>query len=214
MKTQILILFWFLTYNVSTGQSLGAVEILDKSIAYHDPNNHWKTFRGKFQLDEMRETGTRKTQFLIDNNQGLFQFERDSTVHGMLMDSCFNTRGTTPCERVSTIRNYYLYLWGLPMKLKDQVGELREQVSEIDFHGTRVYQIEVHYERENWSYFIDKQNFALVGYQFYFNHKDGGELIKLSDEYVYKGMRFPKERTWYEMPGETYLARDVLKAIK
>ncbi|WP_421869431.1 DUF6503 family protein [Marinoscillum sp.] len=208
-------LFLVLSVSLVYSQSLTAEDIITKSINYHDPGDNWSGFIGKLVITEEREAGDRLTRFSINNQIGRFLFERNDVSHGMLMDSCFVISGEADCDRVATIRNYYLYLWGLPMKLQDAGTNLQSEVQSIeDWHGRSVYVIEVHYERENWSYFIDQNNFALVGYQFMFNYKEGGELITLDGELEADGIKFPKTRTWYELPGETYLAKDMLTAIE
>ena len=209
------VLLTLLLLNVGTAQSPSAIDILDRAISYHDPNNSWPSFHGKLFLTEYRETENRSTQFTINNSIGKFLFERGDVSHGMLLDSCFIISGDVDCERVNTIRNYYLYLWGLPMKLKDNGTPLQKEVKIIeDWQGRQVYALDVNYERENWSFFFDQNTYALIAYQFYFNYKEGGELILLEDEVEYAGMKFPKSRTWYSLPKEEYLAKDILDAIK
>ena len=215
MKIIVAILFFTVTTSITNSQSLTAEDIITKSISYHDPAGHWPNFKGKLVLTEEREEGDRLTKFSINNQIGRFLFERNDVSHGMLMDSCFVISGEADCDRIATVRNYYLYLWGLPMKLQDAGTNLQPEVQTIeDWNGRSVYVIEVHYERENWSYYIDQNDFALVGYQFMFNYKEGGELITLDGEMEADGIKFPKTRTWYELPGETYLAKDVLTAIE
>lgn len=215
MKKILFSLFILLIQTCLSAQQQTATDIVTKSIAYHDPSGLWKRFQGTLQLTEIREKGNRSTQFSIDNQIGKFLFERDSIKHGMLLDSCFNVSGHTPCDRVETIRNYYLYLWGLPMKLKDRNTPLQDKVQTIDnWYGVPAYGMEVHYERENWTFFFSQKDYRLLGYQFFFNYKDGGELILLENELEFDGIKFPKERTWHSLPGEKYLAKDILEKVK
>ena len=216
MKPKALsLLSLLLSFHISHSQPIKATDILDKSIAFHDPNNQWATFMGTLHLTEKREEGDRYTIFSIDNAKGKWLFERDDTKHGMVLDSCFLKSGEADCDRVELIRNYYLYLWGLPMKLKDHSTPLQPNAELLEnWREQAVYAIEVHYDRENWTYFFDSTNYALVGYEFMFNHKDGGERIVLDKLETFDEMKFPKIRTWYELPEETYLAEDMLDKVE
>lgn len=216
MKINVLLLLsLIMNLQVAISQSLIATDVVDKSIAYHDPEGLWNTFTGTLHLAEEREEGDRYTKFSIDNSNGKWVFERDQTKHGMLLDSCFTVSGEAECERIETIRNYYLYLWGLPMKLKDKGTPILPRAELVkDWHGREVYSVEVHYDRENWTYFFDSKTYALLGYEFMFNHKEGGELILLEGLEAFEQMNFPKERTWYELPAETYLAKDILIKVE
>ena len=211
-------LIWLLTtlvFNSVHSQNASSKDIINRSIAFHDPHNHWQTFKATLSLVEERESGDRNTQFSIDNTLRKFIFERDSISHGMLLDSCFNLAGETSCDRIQTIRNYYLYLWGLPMKLKDPNTPVLEDIQELsDWNGHHVYGVRVNYERENWTFFFEQSTYELVGYQFYFNYKEGGEVITLKDLVEFEGIKIPKTRTWHTLPDRQYLVTDKLEWIK
>ncbi|WP_170148007.1 DUF6503 family protein [Marinoscillum furvescens] len=53
MKHLITLLLLFVTWSASHAQ-MTAAEILNKAIAYHDPENRWPSFSGTFHLDEHR----------------------------------------------------------------------------------------------------------------------------------------------------------------
>ena len=54
------------------------------------------------------------------------------------------------CNRTTTMRNYYTYLYGLPMKLKDPGTQLHPKVAEVSFQGETLYRLRVDYE-EGWA---------------------------------------------------------------
>ncbi|RED97412.1 DUF6503 family protein [Marinoscillum furvescens] len=132
----------------------------------------------------------------------------------MYEDSCFVVEGTTPCDRVATIRNFYLYLWGLPMKLKDPGTNIVAQVKDTVVNDEDVFGITVPYAKDVWTFYFRKSDYSLNAYQFMFSEKPGGEIILLEGEHVTSGIKFPKTRAWYQLPGNDYLGKDILTAIK
>jgi hypothetical protein len=118
--------------------ALAAEGLLHRSIAYHDPDGRWE--RGAFEITDVssRVDGTgRRTVLRFDNARG--RFEMEQVVDGRVLkivvenDAVVEVRLDGRAElsaeeidrfrlspaQVLTTRNFYLYLYGLPMKLKD-----------------------------------------------------------------------------------------------
>jgi hypothetical protein len=194
---------------------LSATNILDKSIAYHDPSNKWPLLNTRLNFEEIHMKDsievTRLTQIWIDNTKGYFKINRGGDeIHGMAMDSCFIEKGNVDCDRAKRMRNYYLYLWGLPMKLKDAGTLVKNDYIETVWVGETAYQLQVDYEEDNWSFYFSKVNFKLIGYSFI--EKDGsGENILLSEEAQVAGLRLPQKRSWYTLNTNKFLGTDILK---
>lgn len=194
-------------------ENLTATAILSKSIQYHDPNGSWSSLQVELQFDEIQPSDSaevvRKTNVWIDNQTGFFKINRgDKEIHGMKLDSCFIEMGDVNCDRAIRLRDYYLYLWGLPMKLKDQGTVLKNEVIDTLWQGSPAYKLQVDYEEDNWTYFFSKEDFSLIGYSF-IKQNGGGEDILLKSEIVCNGIRIPKERSWYTLEGK-FLGTDVL----
>jgi hypothetical protein len=188
-----------------------ATDILHKSIRFHDPDNKWPHYKGSLQFQEERPDGaTRNTHIWIDNTAGFFKINRnDQEIHGMDMDSCYIEKGDVTCERAATMRNYYLYLWGLPMKLMDENTNLKPDVRKVKWENKSVYQISVDYKIDSWSFYIEEQTYQLVGYAF--EKKDGssGERIVLDEIQEVDGMKIPSRRSWFTLENE-FLGTDIL----
>ena len=215
--------FYFITLgilvisNMAIAQSLTSNEILEKSIAYHDPNGLWSSIQVQMNFRETRPSGPdRKSSAEIDNTRGWFKMNRnDEEIHGMLMDSCFVIAGKADCARAEVMRNYYLYLWGLPMKLKDAGTPLESDYSEEVYDGKECYKLRVPYEKDIWYFYITKDEFEMVAYSFFKDEELGkGELITLDGVFEYEGMKIPNNRTWYELPGNRVLGTDILESAK
>ncbi len=194
---------------------LTANDILEKSIAYHDPLNAWPNLKTQFNFEEIHIKDsievTRNTQVWIDNTKGYFKINRGGEeIHGVSMDSCFIERGNFDCDRAKRMRNYYLYLWGLPMKLNDSGTILKNEFIDTVWIDQPAYQLRVDYEADNWSFYFDKTKFNLIGYSFV--KKDGsGENILLADEIQVAGMTLPQKRSWYTLNENKFLGTDILK---
>jgi hypothetical protein len=129
-------------------------------------------------------------------------------------DNCsFNLNGKTEFseEEVKTynltdtrarfMRNYYTFLYGLPMKLADPGTIIDPVVQKKEFMGKEYLVLKVKYEegigKDSWYFYFDPKTYAMEIYQFYhYEAKNDGEYIILSQQEVYSGIKIPKIRTW------------------
>lgn len=197
-------------------QPMTAEQILKQSLKYHDPKGEWKNFNHQLNFVSERPGGEdRKSTVVINNNKGLFELTETDNNMGIVMDSCFRIPEGKTCDQVKRTRNYYVYLWGLPMKLKDAGTVIDPNVKEEKMEGVDCYILRVPYEEDIWFFFIDKSTFAMKAYMFL---KDEplrkGELIYLDDEVRIGDMRIPKRRKWVTMPEQKFLGTDILTSSK
>lgn len=211
-----------------------AEALLEASIAYHDPEERFlgKPHRLVFR-DERPGKTDRHVEILIDIPGERFEMLQRTEVEirgeiapghcAMTLDGRSelteeerNTHRLT-CDRLAFFRNYYTYLWGLPMKLQDPGTHLGQPVEDT-FDGQAVYALQATYDEsvgsDIWTFYFDRETSALVGYLF---HRDEtrttGETILLEGEYAWDGMRLPKSRAWYHLEGDSYLGTDHLVEI-
>ena len=205
------IFFLVLAINASA-QLPTATALLDKAIQYHDPKDQWGTFNHELNFLSERPSGpTRKSKVAIDNNKGYFKYMEEGNEMGVVMDCCFLVPQGKTCDNVKRTRNYYIYLWGLPMKLKDPGTVLDEKVREEKFNGWDCYVLRVPYEQDIWYFYLDKENFAMRGYLFYKDEAaKKGEAIYLDEEVTINDMRIPKKRKWVTTPEGKLLGTDIL----
>ena len=216
-----------------TVEDLTAREVLQRSIAYHDPQGRWATGAFPLRLYESRPGADyRLTRLNIDNATGTFTLDQQrGTVHffrHVSTDTCYTLLNQQPdftpqqseqyrlsCDFNHTYADYYRYLWGLPMKLTDPGTRLHEQVREVTFHGQEALQLRITYDPEVgediWYVYLNPENYALIGYRFYHDEAaNDGEYIVLEDEITINGVRFPAKRFWYTNSDQLYLGRDEL----
>lgn len=214
-----------------------ASQVLEMALAYHDPQGRWQSARFRLDLRETRPDGTeRRTRIQFQNSLDSFEIrtQREGReIEGLLAaEDCIVTLdGSTDitveerdklkltCERIRWLRNYYTYLWGLPMKLRDPEARIDQEVTDAWYQNRKVWSVRVTYEEEVgsdiWYFYFDQQTHALAGYRFYHDEsKRDGEYIVLEGETDIEGMRIPKRRSWYTNAEGRHLGDDILVDIE
>jgi len=209
--------------------------ILERSIAYHDPDGRFLTQAHRFVFDDERPDQPKGTsEVLIDVPGERFEMTRRTDVEiqaSLQGDRCtISLDGRTEltgaerdkyklsCDRVAMFRDYYTYLWGLPMKLRDP-GTHCDPPFMDSFEQEQVLAIKVRYDTEvgndTWYFYFDVDTYALVGYRFYHDEaKNDGEYIVLDGELEAAGMRLPKSRRWLTHGDNRWLGTDHLREIR
>jgi hypothetical protein len=79
------------------------------------------------------------------------------------------------------MQNYYTYLYGLPMKLKDPGTIISSVVNRKDFLG-KEYLLKVKYEEsigtDSWYFYFEPKTYAFKIYQFY--HDETKMMVNIS----------------------------------
>ena len=118
------------------------------------------------------------------------------------------------CERANMYKNYYTYLYGLPMKLKDKGTVIHQKVERKKFKGKEYLVLKATYKKEvgkdTWYFYFNPKTFAMEVYQFFKETKDSGEYILLSGLETINNVKMPKIRAWYYNKNNSYLGTDIL----
>lgn len=119
------------------------------------------------------------------------------------------------CVRTVMMKNYYTYLYGLPMKLKDPGTILDPEVKKVRFNDKEYLLLRVTYDEavgsDIWQFYFNPKTYAMEVYQFFKGEDEKtGEYILLSDELEVNGIKMPKDRAWYYNKDGGYLATDRL----
>ncbi|PHN05591.1 DUF6503 family protein [Flavilitoribacter nigricans] len=234
MKMYIqLFLLLLVTATGLRAQTVSAETLLERSIKYHDPKGQWGKTPMTLNLKETRPGGSDRTTTIgIDLKKQTFRLDQmregNQLVYNIAMDDCtYELNGNSDispedlekyrlnCDRAKTMRNYYTYLWGLPMKLTDP-GTILHEVKMDEFMGKAAYRLKVTYSPEVgsdiWYFYFDPSSYALTGYRFYHDEAtNDGEYITLKGEEKIKNFRLPKERKWYTHKEDKYLGADILQ---
>ncbi len=223
-----------LFYSIVTfSQELTGRELLDKAIEYHDPNGNWATFNGTLNVTmTIPNKPNRDSEIQIDLPKEYFYVKatrgENTTEYTVSKESCeiaFNgvknpseailKEHKLSCDRANLYKNYYTYLYGLPMKLKDQGTKIHEKVEKKKFKGKEYLVLKVTYDesvgKDTWFFYFNPKTYAMEVYQFFKETKDSGEYILLSDLETINEIKFPKTRAWYYNKNDGYLGTDTLK---
>ena len=232
LKHLFFILFTTLCYTISA-QLPNGEELLDKAIAYHDPNGNWENFKGGFQITmETPSSSDRVSKIHIDLPREEFILdvakEKDSYAYIIEKDSCKISlnghieisnedakRLRLTCERGAMMKDYYTYLYGLPMKLKDPGTIISPKVERRTFKEKEYLVLKVNYTedvgKDTWYFYFDPNTFAMEVYQFYHDEsQNDGEYILLKNLENINGIKMPKTRVWYYNKDDKYLGADIL----
>ena len=152
MKKSIFLLFVIFSTSQFFGQEMTGSQLLEKAIEYHDPNGNWATFSGTFNVTMKTPTKSDRHSIIsLDLPNEYFELfaAQDKTSYQYILEGqkCninFNGHIATEdekitnnlsCERAKMYQNYYTYLYGLPMKLKDAGTIIHEKVALKKFKG-------------------------------------------------------------------------------
>ena len=215
-------------------KKLSGTEVLNKSIEYHDPKGNWPKFHGQlyFHAKEPQDTAIYERVFL-DNRYSFFGHISnvdDKRIEKGIMDTLYFSRingdsSITAEDRkkyrllkraITAARNSYLFLYGLPMKMKDNGISIRSEVETDTFNRKICYVAKADFDKkignDSWILYVNKSNFALEGYRFYHNRKpNDGEFIICQDIIEIQHIKIPQTRYWYSNETGEYIATDIVE---
>jgi len=233
----------FFTYSLffisllSFSQNISPETLLDKAIAYHDPNGNWNTFNETFTVEMTTPESAKRTSIISINLPAEYFSvtaikdtvtttytlnKRKCTIsyNGKVLDSSAAKQKNMTCDRATLYKDYYSYLYGLPMKLKDAGTNLSDKVEKKTFKGKDYLVLKVTYDEavgsDVWYFYFNPKTYAMETYQFFKTDENGkekpdsGEYILLSEETLLNGIKTPKVRAWYYNKADKYLGTDTL----
>ena len=232
-------LFILLSYSLTFfGQTLSGNQLLEKAIAYHDPDTNWTAFNGTLNVTmETPKSSNRDSEIKINLPEEYFyvkaKHDTITTEYILNREECLiRLNGLSKiseeqlkthrlsCERANMYKNYYTYLYGLPMKLKDPGTNIHDTVERKLFKGKEYLILKVTYDEgvgsDVWYFYFDTNTYAMEIYQFFKTDEfgkmkqDSGEYILLSGEELINGIKMPKTRAWYYNKDDKYLGTDIL----
>ena len=233
MKHFILYLFSLLALTPALKSQMTATELLDKSIEFHDPKDNWDKFKGTLNFTvERPDKANGKRTVEINNKDQEFSFwaeyEEGTLNYVVNQDkgsAKWNGSDTVPsdmaekyrikADRAVMYRNYYTYLYGMPMKLKDEGTIIDPKVAVTEFYGNTYHRIKVTYDpavgKDIWYFYFNMETHALEAYKFYHDEsKNDGEYILFKELKEIDKIKMPRVRAWYYNKDEKYLATDIL----
>lgn len=239
MKYLTLFLLGILAFQSVIAQEMSGNELLDKAIKYHDPNGNWSHFKGELFISMTTPNNSKRdSEISIDlpNQYFSVRAKQDTiiTKYTLNKDNCsISLNGKSElskaelfsnnlsCDRANMYKNYYTYLYGLPMKLEDNGTIIHDKVERKTFKNKEYLVLKATYEKsvgsDVWYFYFNPDTYAMNIYQFFKTDDNGkeisdsGEYILLSEEAVIKTIKMPKVRAWYYNKDDKYLGTDTLE---
>lgn len=238
MKIQPMMRYFFLVllahFSLTCfAQNLTGSQLLENAISYHDPNNTWPSFKGRLDITMSTPDGKERMSNIILNLPKQY-FQVTSSKEGIELKQTLNKgecelmlNGSTAiseedrkkhrltCERTNMYKNYYTYLYGLPMKLQDPGTIIDPKTEKKTFKNKEYLVLKATYEKEVgedvWYFYFDPNTYVMEVYQFFHDEsKNDGEYIILTGEEEVSGIKMPKTRAWFYNKDDKYLGTDVL----
>jgi hypothetical protein len=221
-----------------------AEELLERSIRHHDPRGAWGThaveLRTEIRLSERlaseRGYATRSDRILLDPAGERFRYvskRNDDTLEVLGDGDRFRGRlngsdrlsdeqraafGLTD-ERLPNWRDYFGYVFGLPMKLRDPGTRIDPDVERTEFAGRTADRIRVTYDAEVgsdlWYFYFDPETAALIGSRFHHDEaaNDGEYIVYEGEVRGPHGLRLPKFHRWFMNVDGEWIADDEVLGI-
>jgi len=218
-------------------------QLVEKSIAHHDPRGVWHTGRIRLRVqttysDELAaRAGDKETTLSLTLSPHHEEFGYVKEAGADTIDirmrrgqSTMIVNGSADVSEADkerlrlreavTYRDYCEYLYGMPMKLEDPGTILAPTVGSVRFNDREVWQLKVTYDPDvggdTWYFYFDPETAALVGCRFYHDEsKNDGEYIVFAREIVdaANGLRLPQARAWYTNADDKHLATDTIASM-
>jgi hypothetical protein len=235
---RLLFTLLLITPFIVNAQRLSSEELLQKSIDFHDPEGKWSMIDLQLVIDMVSPNGaTRASKVSINNAKGTFELRAvNKGIETMSkvdeLDSCsftVNYRPVTDKAQADSLRltpyfakrmrDYYSFLYGLPMKLKDNGTIIDPNVQRTTFQDKPVFSFKVTYDEtvgtDIWYFYFHTETYAMVGYRFFHDESvNDGEYITLEGMTIQNGMRLPKDRSWYMNIDDKLLGTDYLISME
>ncbi len=227
MKKQVLFLFLLLSIATFSQQITGN-QLLEKAIHFHDPKGNWKTFNGElFITMKTPDQIKRKSEIRINLPKEYFYIKsyKDASTEEYTVNKgiCSKVVGgdknpsndpKKTCKRANLYKDYYTFLYGLPMKLKDEGTIVHQKVAKKIFNGKEYWVLKVTYDenvgKDRWFFYFNPKNYEMEAYQFFKKEENSGEFILLSGLEIIQEIKMPKTRDWYYNKDNRYLGTDLL----
>ncbi len=218
-----------LTY-CSYGQEMSGKDVIHASIQYHDPEGRWTSLHSEFLVLSDRDT----TALTLANNRSMVEWteklkDNRMITGGYIGDSCYvrlDGRSIPPegeienflldCPQIIGRSNYWLYMYGLPMKLTDNQAIIEPRAQMVQFLDGQYWRIKVRYdggaEGERWQFYFDTDSFRFAVAQYFHPALgDDSEYIIYDNPIDIDGMVIPSKHSWYMLKEREFIGFEQLQ---
>ena len=200
--------------------TLTAQKIVNNAIKFHDPNSSWSSLHANFHFQSCFKHNPFSPENLeveINVPENKFKYsniERDfAAVYRK--DTCETISSVGNCNNYSWTKNFYTYVWRLPMKLQDPGTAIDSVFSIEKLSNDNCYKIAVNYPNENFNFYFKCSNFELHAFSFLKNDSSGhGEFVEMKGTFSFKEIKSPQKRTWKDIHTRDTLGTNTVTNIE
>lgn len=217
-----------------------ANDLIQYSIAYHDPSDNWTKFKSKIDIKTdlwQKEGGIKKSTrtLIFDRSQSMFSMH--STRNGIELkgeinrDTCYSEplseipaedaekfKNILGCQGITFYKDYFTYLIGLPMNLLDKDAVIDPTIMERTYKGVKYDVVKVNYKpldkKRPWYFYFNKNNhaFELCKFTSREDENKGGEYIIYNHKKNIQNIKLSSQIVWlYNTPTlDTLAVEDML----
>lgn len=237
---RIILLCWILPLCQACTTEITSSFALQQAITYHNPSTEWATFSDTLYMEAERPNGRKQhTAVYLDVARNIC-FIKDSTfqsvttykqignsceiIHNgiVIKPQCSNDHTTPTCASFQQLKDYYAFLYGLPMRLTADGVALTDTIQRIRANNIDYIVIEARCQADRnnaiWWFYLHPTTYRMERYQFFKTDTAGalqasiGQYLRLSGEYFVGGMNIPQQKEWYSTDNDSLLGIDKLFA--
>lgn len=215
----------------------GGEALLERSIAFHDPDGVWSEKTISLSWNGTDGDGGERVALDMTIEPDGSTFAMTGRYRGRTLDysvaadrMSISVDGSTDIApetseelRLSREdglfwRSYFGFLVGLPMKLRDPGTRIDPDVIDTRFMDRAVQAIRVTYDpdvgADIWYFYFDPDTAELVGCRFYHDESvNDGEFLVFEDVAVAGRLRLPMRRGWFVNADSTFLGQDEVSGL-
>jgi hypothetical protein len=218
--------------------SLTGPEVLDRTIAYHDPQGKWDQFAGVVRLTTGMSNGRPSYEYLeLDNSKDLYQSTRvrgeTVVVRGIRGEECYrevNGNKNPPEEHIKQYglsedqihrqRPYHSAHIGWPMCAKAAGVKADEAVEQTELRGNPVLAVDlsgdpatvsIPYWSRKVTLYVDPETYAMRGLR---NETGQNGLVVMEGEIEVGGVKMPQVKTVYKQSDGTLRFTDLFTNVQ
>ena len=210
-----------------------AQDLIARSIEHHDPDDRWWSHVRTVTVEQTRPDGptsrvrvtlfpdTSHFRMRMDEGEAFVEVMRSDTTCTFASSADDNavpeTFGDLTCDDVQWRQEYYGFLLGLPMNLRDGEATIEPDVRAMQWEGRPVHAVRARYPGDEpvWDFYFDPDTAQLVGCAF---SSEGaladGETIVFEGTAEANGIQLPKARRWFTNADDRLLGTDTVVSFE
>lgn len=216
------------------GPQVSGGELLQKSIAHHDPGGRWANLALDIHIQEPRVGNYARWSRVHWSDSLMFQMDREVDGHRLTYrckdnnnitlfnDNMLDHRADTALikqyrlqsDRVDLYHDFYKTLIGLPMSLPDRIKTFTE-VKQTNYNGIDAHAIGVILNKplfsDRWVLYVARDDHRYLGMEIIDNNNSNdGERLYFTEWYDHRGVKLARVRHWYDRASGDYSGTDII----